>query len=198
MKTTLVNFVKVFIMLIIAVLFILLCSILPATDLAKSNLQLIAYAIITNMVLLTTAGITGHMYGAAVLSFIIPVIGYFKIPMVSPFFIAVMIAANFIMVLVFSLALQKNNWLCRGIGVAAGAVVKYGVLWVVCEKIAIPQVELIMMFKNVTDEAGLAAGATQIHYEFVEGQFIAAIIGAALAYGLIPLVLMFAPANPKV
>lgn len=189
-----VNFVKVIAMLVVGVLLVWLSGLLPETRMGGTNLKVFVFAVVQCFVLFLTSYITGHIYGAACIAFVLPVVGYYFVGMMSPVFIAVLIFSNCMLVLFNVISLQRPNYLCRGIGLVLGTLARYGSLWLLV-KIAVKQIEIIMISQNVTGEAGIEQGIALIHEQFSSGQLLATFIGGVIAFAVAPAILSFAPVS---
>ena len=65
-------------------------------------------------------------------------------------------------------------------------------------KLAISQIEVIMMTQNVADEAGMEQGAALIREQFVSGQLLATIVGGLIAFAIAPVILAVYPSGKPV
>ena len=192
MKGTLINFIKIFALLVASLLLIFLTGLLP-----EAQMGVFVFSVVQSMILFLASDLTGHIYGAACIAFVMPVVGYYWVGMMSPIFIAVLIFSNCMLVLFNVVSLQRNNYLCRGIGLALGSLARYGSLWLL-GKLAISQIEVIMMTQNVVDEAGMEQGAALIREQFVSGQLLATIVGGLIAFAIAPVILAVYPSGKPV
>ena len=197
MKGTLINFIKIFALLVASLLLIFLTGLLPEAQMGGTNLRVFVFSVVQSMILFLASDLTGHIYGAACIAFVMPVVGYYWVGMMSPIFIAELIFSNCMLVLFNVVSLQRNNYLCRGIGLALGSLARYGSLWLL-GKLAISQIEVIMMTQNVVDEAGMEQGAALIREQFVSGQLLATIVGGLIAFAIAPVILAVYPSGKPV
>ena len=168
----------------------------PEADGGRTNLRVFVFSVVQSMILFLASDLTGHIYGAACIAFVMPVVGYYWVGMMSPIFIAVLIFSNCMLVLFNVVSLQRNNYLCRGIGRALGSLATW-FLWLL-GKLAISQIEVIMMTQNVVDEAGMEQGAALIREQFVSGQLLATIVGGLIAFAIAPVILAVYPSGKPV
>ncbi len=191
-KQYLVDFLKFFIIAAVSVLLIFLMSFLPETELMGTTLAHFLNALVTVTAVLTCTAVTGKMFGAALLSFGLPVLSYFFIGLFSPIFIAPHIFANFMMVFFYNiLGKKKKNHIHRIISFFVAGMVRFGFMFIF-SKLGRKFIEYIMIFKNVTDEAGLAQAVLDMLKDSYNGQLVATLLGLVLAYGFTMLFKIFA------
>ena len=197
LKSTLTNFIKISALLAASLLLVFLAGLLPESKMGGTNLRVFVFSVVQSFILFLASDLTGHIYGAACIAFVMPVVGYYWVGMMSPIFMAVLIFANCMLVLFNVVSLQRNNYLCRGIGLALGSLARYGSLWLLC-KLAVSQIEMIKMTQNVVDEAGMEQGAALIREQFVSGQLLATLVGGLIAFAVAPAILAVYPSGKPV
>ncbi len=184
LKQFLVDFLKFFIISAVAVLLIFLMSFMPETELMGTTLAHFLNAVITVTAVLTCTAVTGKMFGAALLSFGLPVLSYFFIGLFSPIFIAPHILVNFMMVFFYNiLGKKKKGHIHRAVSYVVAGVVRFGLIFAF-SKVGEKFIEYIMIFKNVTDEAGLSQAVQDMLVDSYNGQLVATVLGLVLSYGL--------------
>ena len=183
-KQYLVDFLKFFIIAAVAVLLIFLMSFMPKTELMGTTLAHFLNAVVTVTAVITCTAVTGKMFGAALPSFGLPVLTYFFIGLFSPIFIAPHIFANFMMVFFYNiLGKKKKNHIHRGISYLVAGLVRFGFIFIF-SKVGEKFIEYIMIFKNVTDEAGLSQAVNDMLVDSYNGQLVATILGLLVSYGV--------------
>lgn len=187
LKNFSVNLLKFLIIFIGACALLYVISLLPDNVIAGTTLPVFLSAVTIVCAMLTCTAVTGKMFGSALMSFVLPFISYFLNPLFSPVFIAVHIFSDFMMIFLYNLIrFKKENYLTLAIPIVIGGLARYGLLYVFC-KAGEKFIEYIMIFKNVTDEQGLADAVTQMRIESQHGQLIATVLGVVAAYGFIAL-----------
>ena len=182
-----VNLLKFLIIFIGACALLYFVSLMPDNVIAGTTIPVFFSAVTIVCAMLTCTAVTGKMFGAAIMSFVLPFISYFLNPLFSPVFIAVHIFSDFMMIFLYNLIrFKKENYLTLAIPIVIGGLARYGLLYIFC-KAGEKFIEYIMIFKNVTDEQGLADAVTQMRIESQHGQLIATVLGVVAAYGFIAL-----------
>ncbi len=183
------DFLKFFVIAAVAVLLLFLCSYMPENVVLDTTLAYFINAVVTVAAIMTCTSTTSKMFGAALLSFTLPVLSYFWTGLFSPIFIAVHILANFMMVFFYNiLGKRKRNHIHRVISYLVAGAVRVGILYV-CRKLGVKFIEYIMIFKNVTDEAGLSEAIAQMNVDSYNGQLVATGLALVVAYGFTILML---------
>lgn len=180
----LVNLVKFLVIFVAfgALLFVL--KVIPQNVILGTTLPDFVGAIITVTAVLTCTAVTGKMFGAAFMSFVLPFVSYYCIGLFSPAFIAVHILANFMMVFLYNLVkAKKETYLTRGISIVVAGATRYGMLFI-CSKIGAKLMKFIMIFQNVTDDEGISQAIQEMKIDSLHGQLIATILGVLAAYGV--------------
>lgn len=186
-KQFLVDFLKFFIISAAAVLLIFVMSFMPELELMGTTLTYFLNALVTVTAIMTCTAVTGKMFGAALLSFGLPVLSYFFIGLFSPIFIAPHIIANFMMVFAYNITgKNKKNHIHRVISYGAAGIVRFGCVFIF-SKLGEKFIEYIMIFKNVTDEEGLAEAVKDMLCDSYNGQLVATVLGLVVSYGLVML-----------
>ena len=183
------NFFRVLLMALIGTVCILICAVIPVADVLGVAPAPFLCAILLDTVLFLTVNLTGHLYGAFVLTFLFPVLRFFIMgaaAMASPVLIVPEIMSRFLMLLTYKLIIRYPKKIFRFIGIGAAALVNYGVLWLVVDKLLGHFIEMIMIFQNVNDQAGFDTASALMKGQSLHGQLIAALLGGLLAYVLYP------------
>jgi len=180
----LVNVVKFLIIFIAFSALLLVLKVIPQNVILGTTLPDFVGAVITVTAILTCTAVTGKMFGAAFMSFVMPFVSYYCIGLFSPAFIAVHIFANFMMVFLYNLVKAKNEtYLTRGISIIVAGATRYGLLFIF-SKIGAKAMKFIMIFQNVTDDEGLAEAVKAMKIDSLHGQLIATILGVFAAFGV--------------
>ncbi len=194
MKPWMKNALRLSALAVIAAILIVVCAFVPDVTIIGVRLDALLAAIFLDTLLFIAIGMTGKLYGGCVLAFLFPVLRFLIMDMTSPLLMIPEVMAGCFMLLVAILVQRKTkNPSIRLLGNIGGGLVNFLVRWVVIGFVYgnSKLIKVVMMFENVYDEAGYAAGKDMLMAESVNGQWIAAILAALFAFALLPPILKF-------
>ena len=194
MKPWMKNFLRLTAVAVVAAIALVLCALLPDVTLIGVRLDAFLAALLLNALLFIAVGITGKLYGGCVLAFLFPVLRFLIMDMTSPLLMIPEVMAGCFMLLVAILVQRKTEKpTFRLLGNIGGGIVNFLVRWVVVGFVYGHNklIKVVMMFENVYDEAGYAAGKNALMAESVNFQWLAAILAALIAFALLPPILKF-------
>ncbi len=192
MKPWMKNALRLSALAIIAAVLILICAFIPDVTVIGVRLDAFLAAIFLDTLLFIAIGMTGKLYGGCVLAFLFPVLRFLIMDMTSPLLMIPEVMAGCFMLLVAILVQRKTKKSnIRLLGHIGGGIVNFLVRWIVVGFVYgnSKLIKVVMMFENVYDETGYAAGKDMLMAESVNGQWLAAILAALLAFALLPPIL---------
>lgn len=173
----------------IAAVLLVICALIPDLTVIGVRIDAFLAAVVLDALLLIALGMNGRLYGGCVLAFLFPVMRFLIMDMTSPLLMIPEVMAGCFMLLVAITVQRKTNKKnIRLLGYLGGGIVNFLVRWVMVglvygnDKL----IKVVMMFENVYDEAGYAAGKDMLMAESVNAQWLAAALGALLAFALLP------------
>lgn len=194
MKPWMKNALRLTAITVIAAILLVLCALLPDFTVIGVRIDAFIASVILQALLFIAVGITGKLYGGCVLAFIFPVLRFLIMDMTSPLLVIPEVMAGCFMLLIsvtVARKTQKKNIRLLG-NIGAGLVnflIRWGMVGLVYGNSKL--IKVVMMFENVYDEAGYAAGKKALLAETVGGQFLAIPIAAILAYLFLPSILKY-------
>lgn len=194
MKPWMKNFLRLSVLTVIAAVLLVLCALLPDITVIGVRLDAFLAALFLNTLLFIAIGMTGKLYGGCVLAFLFPVLRFLIMDMTSPLLMIPEVMAGCFMLLVAILVQRKvKKPVFQLLGNLGGGIVNFLVRWAVVGFVYgnSKLIKVVMMFENVYDEAGYAAGKEALLAESANGQWLAATLAALLAFVLLPPILKF-------
>ena len=192
MKPWMKNAFRLTAITVVAAILLVLCALLPDITVIGVRIDAFIASVILQALLFIAVGITGKLYGGCVLAFIFPVLRFLIMDMTSPLLVIPEVMAGCFMLLIsvtVARKTQKKNIRLLG-NIGAGLVnflIRWGVVGLVYGNSKL--IKVVMMFENVYDEAGYAAGKQALLADSVGGQFLAIPLAAILAYIFLPPIL---------
>lgn len=189
MKPWMKNAFRLTAITVVAAILLVLCALLPDITVIGVRIDAFIASVILQALLFIAVGITGKLYGGCVLAFIFPVLRFLIMDMTSPLLVIPEVMAGCFMLLIsvtVARKTQKKNIRLLG-NIGAGLVnflIRWGVVGLVYGNSKL--IKVVMMFENVYDEAGYAAGKQALLADSVGGQFLAIPLAAILAYIFLP------------
>ncbi len=194
MKPWMKNAFRLTAITVVAAILLVLCALLPDITVIGVRIDAFIASVILQALLFIAVGITGKLYGGCVLAFIFPVLRFLIMDMTSPLLVIPEVMAGCFMLLIsvtVARKTQKKNIRLLG-NIGAGLVnflIRWGVVGLVYGNSKL--IKVVMMFENVYDEAGYAAGKQALLADSVGGQFLAIPLAAILAYIFLPPILKY-------
>ncbi len=194
MKPWMKNAFRLTAITVVAAILLVLCALLPDLTVIGVRVDAFIASVILQALLFIAVGITGKLYGGCVLAFLFPVLRFLIMDMTSPLLVIPEVMAGCFMLLIsvtVARKTQKKNIRLLG-NIGAGLVnflIRWGVVGLVYGNSKL--IKVVMMFENVYDEAGYAAGKQALLAESVGGQFLAIPLAALLAYLFLPPILKY-------
>lgn len=194
MKPWMKNAFRLTAITVVAAILLVLCALLPDITVIGVRIDAFIASVILQALLFIAVGITGKLYGGCVLAFIFPVLRFLIMDMTSPLLVIPEVMAGCFMLLIsvtVARKTQKKNIRLLG-NIGAGLVnflIRWGVVGLIYGNSKL--IKVVMMFENVYDEAGYAAGKQALLADSVGGQFLAIPLAAILAYIFLPPILKY-------
>ncbi len=173
----------------IAAVLLVICALIPDLTVIGVRIDAFLAAVVLDALLLIALGMNGRLYGGCVLAFLFPVMRFLIMDMTSPLLMIPEVMAGCFMLLVAITVQRKSDKKnIRLLGYLGGGIVNFLVRWVMVGLVygSDKLIKVVMMFENVYDEAGYAAGKDMLMAESVNAQWLAAALGALLAFALLP------------